>query len=134
MHPTGISNFCNHKNLKMTNNELAKKLRKAIVDTDLVTIHGELFAENVESIEPQFPPMPHAKGIAQVKEKANIFGGNIAELHSKKVSEEVVVSGNYISLGMSFDATLKDGNRMQLSELIVYKVENGKIVSEELFY
>lgn len=118
----------------MTNQELAQKLRKAISETDLATIHQDLFDANVESIEPQFAPMPHAKGIAEVKEKAQLFGGSIQELHSKHVSETPMVSGNYISLGMSFDATLKDGSRMQLSELIVYKVENQKIISEQFFY
>lgn len=117
----------------MSNQALAQKLHKAINETDLATIHNELFAENVESIEPQFEAIPHAKGIAQVKEKANMFGDSIKELHSKILSEPLV-SGNHISIGMSFDATLKDGNRMQLSELIVYKVADGKIVSEQIFY
>ncbi len=117
----------------MTTQELAEKLRKAIQQTDLPLIHNELFSEDIESIEPQFGPMPHAKGITEVKEKANMFGGNIKELHSKNVTE-AVVSGNHISLGMSFDATLKDGNRMQLSEMILYKVEDSKIVSEQFFY
>lgn len=118
----------------MTTNELATKLRQCIVDTDLATIHNELFAENVESIEPQFAPLPHAKGLAQVQEKANLFGGNIKELHSKSVSEEIIVAGDYISLGMSFDATLQDGHRMQLSEVVLYKVEAGQIASEQFFY
>lgn len=113
---------------------LAQKLRQAVDDTDLATIHNEIFAESIESIEPQFAPLPHAKGLAQVKEKANMFGGNLKELHSKTVEKEVVVSGNLISLEMSFDATLQDGNRMQLSEVIVYTVEGGKVVKEQIIY
>ncbi|MEM9329391.1 MAG: nuclear transport factor 2 family protein [Bacteroidota bacterium] len=118
----------------MTTQVLAEKLRQCIADTDIATIHNELFAENVESIEPQFAPLPHAKGLQQVKQKADLFGGNLKELHSKDVSREVVISGDHISLGMSFDATLQDGNRMQLSEVIIYRVEDGKIVSEQFFY
>ena len=118
----------------MTTQEIATKLRTAIEATDLDTIHNELFSEQVESIEPQFPPLPHAKGLDQVKEKAKIFGGNIKALHSKSVTEDVVVTGNFISLGMSFDATLQDGNRMQLSEVILYEVKDGKIISEQFFY
>ena len=118
----------------MDNLSLAKKLRQAILDTDLETIHNELFSDKVESIEPEFTPLPHAKGIAEVKQKANLFGGNIETLHSKTVSEEIIVTGKYISLGMSFDFTTKDGNRMQQEEIIVYKVEDGKIISEQFFY
>lgn len=117
----------------MTTQQVAHKLRQAIVDTDLATIHDDLFAPGVESIEPQFAPLPHAKGIAQVQEKAQMFGGSIEKLHSREVTEPVV-SGDYISLGMSFDASLKDGNRLQLSEMILYKVQEGRIVSEQFFY
>ena len=34
----------------MDNLSLAKKLRQAILDTDLETIHNELFSDKVESI------------------------------------------------------------------------------------
>ncbi len=118
----------------MTNQALAKKLQQAIIDTDLELIHNELFSPDIESIEPQFAPMPHAKGLSEVQAKAQLFGGNIQALHQKNVSDEVIVSGDHISLGMSFDATLKDGQRLQLSELIVYKVADGKIISEQFFY
>jgi len=118
----------------MSNQALAQKLRQAIIDTDLATIHGELFSEKVESIEYEFTPMPHAKGIEQVKEKANMFGGNIKELHSKTVSDQVIVSDKYIALGMAFDFTAQDGSRNQMEEIVVYKTEDGKIVSEQFFY
>ncbi len=118
----------------ITTQELAVQLKAAIEAADLATIHNELFAETVESIEPQFAPIPHAKGIDQVKEKARLFGGNLKEMHSRSISDEVLVSGDHISLGMSFDATLQDGNRMQISELIVYQVAEGKVVREQIFY
>ena len=120
----------------MSVQELAGRLREAIVNFDLDTIHNELFSEKVESIEPQFAPMPHAKGIQQVKEKAAAFGGSIEKMHSREISEDVLVSGNQIALGMSFDASLKDGSRVQLAEIITYKVEDGKFIEKTtpLFY
>ena len=118
----------------MSNQALAARLRQAILDTDLATIHGELFSSDVESIEPGFAPLPHAKGIEQVKAKANMFGGNIKELHSKAVSDQVIVTGKYISLGMAFDFTAQDGSRHQMDEIVVYKVADGKIISEQFFY
>lgn len=118
----------------MNTKEIAVQLKSAIEATDLATIHNELFAKEIASVEPQFPPLPLAKGIEQVQEKAKLFGGNIKELHSKSVADEVLVAGNFIALGMSFDATLQDGNRMQLSEIIVYEVKDGKIISEQFFY
>ena len=118
----------------MTNLELGQKLRDAVEATDLDNILSNYFSEDIESIEPAFTPLPHAKGIEQLKEKWNLFTGAIKEMHSKSVSKEVIVQGDLIVLGMSFDATFQDGNRMQLSEIIVYEVKDGKIISEQFFY
>lgn len=135
MHPTPDKHLLQHtKNIKMSNQTLAKRLRQAIIDSDLATIHGELFSEKVESIEPEFTPIPHAKGIHQVKEKAKMFGGNIKELHSKSVSDQVIATDKYIALEMSFDFTAQDGSRNQMEEIVVYKTEDGKIISEQFFY
>lgn len=113
---------------------MADQLYAAIQAFEIEKIHKEIFAPEIESIEDGFTPMPHAKGIAQVEEKARLFGGNLKELHSRELSPAPLVSGDYISLGMAFDATLQDGNRMKLAELIVYKVQNGKVVEERIFY
>lgn len=118
----------------MSNQALALKLRKAVEDTDLHTIHEEIFSPNVESIEPAFSALPHAKGLDEVKKKAQLFGGQIKEMHSKSVSAEVVVAGDWISLGMSFDYTDVDENHVQMSELINYKVSDGKVVLEQFTY
>lgn len=118
----------------MTTQEIAQKLRDAVEATDLELIGSELFSEKIESIEPAFVPMPHAKGIDEVKEKWGMFGGAIKELHSKAVNEEVIVQGNIIVLGMSFDYTNINDERIQQDELVIYKVEDGKVVSEEFYY
>jgi len=118
----------------MTNLELAKKLRDAVEATDLDTIGKELFAEEIESIEPAFTPLPHAKGMAQVKEKWGMFGGAIKEMHSKSVSKEVIVQGDLIVLGMSFDYTNQNNERIKQDELVAYKTRDGKIVSEQFIY
>lgn len=118
----------------MTTQDLAQKLRDAVEATDLDTIGSELFSIDVESIEPAFTPMPHAKGLAQVKEKWGMFGGNIKEMHSKTVSSEVIVQGDLIVLGMSFDYTNPNDERIQQDELILYKAKDGKIIGEQFFY
>ena len=114
----------------MTTQQVADKLHEAVVALDIETIHRDLFAANIESIESTFAPMPHAKGIEQVEPNSL---GEISRNCTRGQYRRPCI-GDFISLGMSFDATLQDGNRMQLSELIVYKVENGKIVLEQFFY
>ena len=118
----------------MTTQELAIKLRDAVEATDLDTIGGELFASEVESIEPAFEPLPHAKGLQQVKEKWGMFGGAIKEMHGKEVSKDIIVQGDLIVLGMSFDYTNVNDERVQQDELVVYRAQDGKVVSEQFVY
>ena len=118
----------------MTTQQVAEKLRTAVLAFDLESIHRDLFASDIQSIEPGFAPMPHARGIAEVQQKAQLFGGALKELHTRTVSDTLEVSGDHFSMGMSFDATLHDHSRMQISEIIVYQVKDGKIVLEQFFY
>lgn len=45
-----------------------------------------------------------------------------------------IIAGNHFAVAMGMDVTMKDGNRMKLDEVAVYKAANGKIVSEQFFY
>ena len=45
-----------------------------------------------------------------------------------------VVGGKYFSVGMGMDVTFKGQPRMNVDEVCVYEVENGKIVKEQFFF
>lgn len=45
-----------------------------------------------------------------------------------------VVGGNYFSVAMGMDVTMKGAGRMNMDEICVYEVKNGKIVKEQFFY
>ncbi|MEL6717855.1 MAG: SnoaL-like domain-containing protein, partial [Bacteroidota bacterium] len=47
---------------------------------------------------------------------------------------EPVIGGNFFSVAMGMDITMKEGGRMSMDEVCVYKVENGKIVQEQFFF
>ena len=49
--------------------------------------------------------------------------------HSIMVSEPIVV-GRFVSSSMCFDLTLKGRGRIQLAELGMWEVQDGKIVRE----
>jgi ketosteroid isomerase-like protein len=93
----------------------------------------ELFADDAESIEPPHAQMPSVKGIEAIREKGKAFDETVLENHGVYVSEPVV-AGNHFAVTMGMDVTFKDGNRVNMEEVAVYKVENGKIVSEQFFY
>ncbi len=47
---------------------------------------------------------------------------------------EPVVGGNHFSVAMGMDVTMKGGERMQMDEIAVYEVKDGKIVKEQFFF
>jgi hypothetical protein len=44
------------------------------------------------------------------------------------------VAGDYFAISMGYDATHKTAGRLQLDEIALYHVKNGKVVSEQFFY
>jgi hypothetical protein len=108
-------------------NELAKENR-----WDLVV--AELYAADAVSIEPAGASMlPNAEGLAAIKQKGDAFNALIEEMHGGWCSE-AVVGGNYFSVAMGMDVTMKGAGRMQMDEVCVYQVKEGKIVKEQFFY
>lgn len=97
---------------------------------------NELYAENIVSREMPGGPNPDwevIEGKQNVWNKNKHWLENVEAFHSSDISEPVV-AGNHFTTKMSFDCTFKDSGRQQMEEVCVYKVENGKIVSEQFFY
>jgi len=56
----------------------------------------------------------------------------VSEVHGIDISEPMV-AGNTFAVTMRMDTTMKDKKRMDMTELCVYHVKDGKIVSEQFF-
>ncbi|MEM9886163.1 MAG: SnoaL-like domain-containing protein [Bacteroidota bacterium] len=118
----------------MTIQEIASRLAELCKTDDSQAAYNELFAEDAVAIEPEYAPGPSVtKGLDNLRAKSKEFQGAIQEVHSDFVSEPLV-AGNYISLAMGMDVTMKDGSRMNMEEICLYKVQDGKIVEERFFY
>ena len=117
----------------MTTQEVADKLVEMCRSGQVLDAQSALYADNVVSIEPEHSPFPKAEGLHAVMEKGKRFADMIEEHHGGSISDPIVI-GDHISLGWKMDVTLKDMGRKSMDEICVYKVENGKIVSEQFFY
>ena len=117
----------------MTTLEVANRLVEMCLEGKVLEAQKELYAENVVSIEPAGAPMQRAEGLANVIAKGEHFAAMIEERHGGSVSDPLV-AGNYFSIAWSMEVTMKGMGRMTMEEICVYKVENGKITSEEFFY
>ena len=113
----------------MTTHEVANRLVELCRQGKIEEAQQELFADNIVSIEgPRV-----AEGMDAIKEKSKLFMSMVEEFHGSVISEPLI-AGKYFSLAWSMDATMKERGRMNMEEICVYKVENGKIVSEQFFF
>lgn len=118
----------------MTTKETADKLVEICRSGDFEKAQADLFAEDAVSIEQEASPAfeKETKGLAAIKEKAKKWESMVKEMHSIEVSDPVVADNSF-ALTMMMDVTMNEGGRMKMTELGVYKVKDGKIISEEFF-
>lgn len=116
----------------MTIQEIATRLVAHCRKQEWNAAQRELYAADAVSIEPhETPGFPReTKGLAGILEKGQRFAGMVETMHSLAVSDPVV-AGSAFACVMSMDVTMKGQGRMQMSELCVYDVKDGKIVREE---
>jgi len=50
------------------------------------------------------------------------------------VISEPVVADNFFTVSMALDKTFKGRGRVNMEELCVYEIDEGKIVCEQFFY
>ena len=110
--------------------EIAHRVASLCNELRFVNAYTELFSEHAESIDPIYKNEP-LSGLANLIEREKQFLAS-AEIHAVKVSE-AIFAGNYFSVIISLDFTRNGQERKMMEELAVYKVEFGKIVSQQFF-
>ena len=117
----------------MTTKEIAKKLKKYCDKGEFEEALKQLFAEDAVSIEPMatddFEKETH--GLKALLEKSQKWSDMVSEVHSMEISDPIV-AGNSFAMTMKMDVTTNKG-RMDMTELCIYNVKNGKIISEQFF-
>ncbi len=118
----------------MTTQEIADRLVEICRSGDFEKAYHELFADDAVSIEPEAMGgfEKETKGLDNMFKKAEQFGQMVEAIHSVEVSD-ATVAGNSFVTKLAMDATMKGRGRSTMTELCVYKVKDGKIISEEFF-
>lgn len=116
----------------MTTKEIADRLVAHCRKGQWAAAQNELYAEDAVSIEPEASPAfpQETRGRAAIIEKGRKFDAMVETLHALTVSEPVVASSSF-ACTMGMDVTMKGQGRMQMTELCVYDVKDGKIISEQ---
>jgi hypothetical protein len=118
----------------MTTQEIARRLVELCRKGDFEATQKELFADDAVSIEPHSTPAfeKETKGLQAIKEKGEKWNNMVETMHEMNVSEPLI-AGNSFAVTMQLHVTMKDGQDMNIAELCVYTVKEGKIASEQFF-
>ncbi len=115
----------------MTTEQIAHRLVELCRLGQFETAQKELFSPDAVSIEPHASPAfeKETKGLDAIIEKGHKFNSIVEASHGGSVSEPLL-TGQSFAVVMVMDVTMKGMGRMNMSELCVYEVKDGKIISE----
>ncbi len=116
----------------MTTPEIARRLVALCREQKWEAAQRELYADDAVSIEPQETPMSPkvTTGLPNLIAKGRQFAAMVDTMHTLTISEPLM-AGQSFACTMALDVTFKGQPRMQMAELCVYLVKDGKIVSEQ---
>jgi ketosteroid isomerase-like protein len=114
----------------MTTKEIAELVVALNRSNDYKKIYEELYADDIVSIENWGERQEH-KGMEALKSKGEQWEAMLEEMHETIVSEPLVADKSF-AITFYMDVTMKEGGRMQMTELATYRVnDSGKIYYEE---
>jgi ketosteroid isomerase-like protein len=118
----------------MTTQEIAARYDELASQEKWFQIQDELFSDDVKSIDPPHSPyLGYAEGRAAVRKKGEDFISKIKAGH-RAATSAAIVAGNHFAVARETDITLEGYGRIQMNQIMLYEVKDGKIVSEQFFY
>jgi len=111
--------------------EIANRLIDLVGRREFVQAYEELYSDDAKSIDPLNPDQEVLKGLTALIDREKDFLSR-TDIHQIKVSEPII-AGNYFTVSLIMDFTLTDRGKMFVDELCVYKVADGKIISQQFF-
>jgi hypothetical protein len=118
----------------MTTTEVANRLVQMCRDGKVEEAKLEFFTEDTLSIEPAEGILPkETKGLKAIQQKADLFISMVEQFYGHSITDPVI-AGDYFSIGWNTDIQMKEQQRQSMNEICLYRVKDGKIVSEQFFY
>ena len=118
----------------MTTQQVADRFNELAQQEKWFEIQDEFFADDVRSIDPDGSPyFKNAFGKNAVRQKGESFVRKITAVHHHYTTVPVV-SGNHFAVGREVDITTEEFGRIQINQIMLYEVRDGKIVLEQFFY
>lgn len=118
---------------QMTITQISSRLVELLRNKAFIQALKELYDENAISLEPGFHPYPKTQGLPALLKKEQLFLDSIHSWHDLQISE-ALISKSHFSIRMFSNLQLKSETKLEIDEIIVYQVKNGKIIQEMYFY
>lgn len=119
----------------MSTQEIANQWREYCSTGQMDKAQQELYADHCVSLEMEgaegFPT--RVEGMEGILAKNKQWESMVEEFHGLEI-EGPIVAGNHFTASMKMDITMKGQPRRIDEELCIFRVEDGKIVSEQFFY
>lgn len=119
----------------MTIQEIADRYYELAQRGQLDAIQDELYAPDAVSLEPDNPHgLPRrVEGISAMREKEAHFETFVQARHGGHCGEPIVAAP-FFACTMGMDVTIEGQGRRTKEQVCVFRVADGRIVSEEFFY
>lgn len=118
----------------MTTQQVANNLVKLCREGKHKEAVQELYSPEIVSVEPEGTPNRIVKGLEAIAVKSSQFESSIEKINSSFVSDPIVAE-KYFSCSMLMNVQMKGAPvAIDMDEICVYTVNEGKIVREEFFH
>ena len=119
----------------MKTEEIAAKLVAYCRKGEWEAAQKELYANDAVSTEPAATPVfaKEVNGLEAIIAKGHTFNSMVEAYHSITMSDPLI-AGDVFACVLTMDLTMKGPGRITMSEICVYRVKDGKIISEQFFY
>ena len=117
----------------MTTQEVATRLVELCREGLYMEAAQELYSPNIISIEPEGTPHPRVQGMEAIAKKGEAWREMMEEIQSSTISDPIVAE-NFFSVTMKSTVLMKDQSVIDMEELCVYQVADGKVVQDQFFY
>jgi limonene-1,2-epoxide hydrolase len=121
----------------MTTQEIAGRYVQLANQSKWEQILDELHADSAVCREPEHVVQRGIPVVTEGKEAIKAKGAKnrtmIQEIHSQSCSEPVV-AGNFFTVALKRDVTFTNRPRVQLEEIGLFQVKDGRIISEQFYY
>mgnify|MGYP000719420278 CR=1 FL=1 len=118
----------------MTTQEVANRLVELCREGKFEQVVSELYSPDIISVEAEGTPDRIVQGLEAIAKKGERFQNMLEKINSSVVTDPIVAE-NFFSCAMLMNVVMKGmPHAIDMDEICVYTVNNGKVVKEEFFY